>query len=97
MKKLPCPHCQSAEIPYFTKLTLGPGRTISCPKCGGAISVPWTSLLLLVVFFGSVGIASQTGIMAVKVAVWVVGAILMALIVQFMIPLQARTDHVGKR
>lgn len=97
MKKLPCPHCQSEVIPYLTKLTLGPGRTIACSSCGGAISVPWTSLLLLVVFFGAMGIASQTGVMMVKVVTWVVMFVLMVLVVQYMIPLQARSQHIGKK
>lgn len=97
MKKLPCPHCQAPEIPGLTKLTLGPGRTIACPKCSGAISVPWTSLLLLLPFMGAMGIAQTSNSMAVKAIVWLVMFGLVAIIVQFFIPLQARDGHVGRR
>ena len=97
MKKLPCPHCQAPEIPGLTKLTLGPGRTIACPKCGGAISVPWTTLLLLLPFMGAMGIARTSSSLPLKAIVWVLMLGVVVVILQFFVPLQARDARVGRK
>ncbi len=65
--ELPCPHCGEMTFSRSSTRTLGPARSISCPNCGGKVSVPWSTGLIAMaivivppVVVGAILIASGT-------------------------------------
>ena len=42
-----CPSCQQPTISFWSKQSLGPGRTITCPGCGAGLSVPLSSIWVI--------------------------------------------------
>ena len=43
-----CPHCGKPAISWFTKLFLGPARSVKCRECDGKLSVSWLSLIAVI-------------------------------------------------
>ena len=42
---LRCPYCGEQAMPHSGKLWLGPGRSVSCERCGKKVGVPWFTML----------------------------------------------------
>jgi ribosomal protein S27E len=48
VRHLECPHCRNWTMSLWTKLFLGPGRTVACANCGGRMSVPRSGIWVIV-------------------------------------------------
>jgi hypothetical protein len=57
MVRYTCPHCGEAGISGLRKVFLGPAIPAHCSLCGGAVGVPWWSLLTLAPWFAAILLA----------------------------------------
>ena len=78
MQALECPHCHKPGIPVWRKMCLGPITSAKCDDCGGAVSVPFSSMLTLTPFLVAIVIAAFVGSTFVTPALLIVGATMMA-------------------
>jgi len=46
-----CPNCDEKTISNYSKLLIGPVRSVSCKKCNASISIPYISLFFTVIYF----------------------------------------------
>lgn len=64
MSPLACPHCQQPCVTAWSKLSLGPGRTRTCPSCHRRFSVSWwpsvAAMLFTNIFAFAVGMLLLT-------------------------------------
>jgi hypothetical protein len=58
---LPCPHCNQPCISQLRKSALGPATTATCRSCGKKVSVPWSTVWMMLPAFGAVSIARAIG------------------------------------
>lgn len=90
MADLACPHCGNATIPLMSKMFLGPGRTLQCPRCRKNVSVPassvWTAIPIIVAACAAVVIES----LPVSAAIIVAGTVITVLLHYKFVPLVAR-------
>jgi hypothetical protein len=59
-----------------TRMWLGPARSKECQKCGGLVSVPWTSMLGLSPILAGFYVALGTGHIAMGLGILAIGTLL---------------------
>ncbi len=74
MQALECPHCHQPGIPAWRKMCLGPITSTKCDNCGGAVSVPWLTMLAVIPLLAAIVIAAFVGSTLVTPALLIVGA-----------------------
>jgi hypothetical protein len=65
-----CPSCQQPTIPFWSKQSLGPGRTIACPGCGAGLSVPSSSIWVITPLLLAILVASFTDHWELHASAW---------------------------
>ncbi len=88
-----CPSCGERTISSFTKIMLGPGRTIRCKNCNSRVSVSMLTWVIFVSFI--IGIFTMKSVLDAQ-ATMVLGTVAMGiylLIHIFYIPLEIRKDY----
>ena len=87
MERLECPNCHQPAISVWSKMFLGPARTIPCPSCKSRLSVPWLATLAVIPFLIGLIAAQLVGSFAVAAVLLVAGALAMAWIHYQFVPL----------
>jgi hypothetical protein len=89
MQALECPHCHQPGIPVSRKMCLGPITSTKCDNCGGAVSVPWSSMLAVTPLLVAIVVAAFVGSTFVTPALLIVSAAVMAWLHYRYVPLIA--------
>jgi hypothetical protein len=89
MQALECPHCHQPGIPAWRKMCLGPATSAKCDNCGGAVSVPWSSMLAVTPLLLAIAISAFVSSTLGTAAVFIVGAAVMAWLHYHYVPLIA--------
>lgn len=85
-----CPHCGEPGISKIRKLFLGPAVPATCKACGQKVGVPYTVMIIALPFLIALGLSVSVESFMIKVAIWIVGFLLMSTIHMLWIPLEKR-------
>ncbi len=91
---LTCPHCGQPGVSRLRKAFLGPSPfpagSTTCGFCGKKVGVPLWSVVTAVPFVIAILGATRTSSGNIKVALWVLGFLIMAVIHVLWVPLERR-------
>jgi transcription elongation factor Elf1 len=90
MNILNCPHCGKQGISTLRKMFLGPAVPATCKACGKKVGVPYTAMLATIPFLTAILASAFVETVALKAALWIVGAIVMSIIHKRWVPLEPR-------
>lgn len=76
----------------WRKMMLGPARSVACVRCGGAVSVKWTSLFAVIPLLLSIVIGPYMGSLVIAVALAMLGGVAMFLLHLFWVPIAQRSN-----
>ena len=77
-------------MPWWRKAMLGPATTATCQSCGCRVSVHWTAIWTTIPFPIAMGIALLVYSVVLATLIWIGGAVVMAQLYHFYVPLIAR-------
>ncbi len=94
-RKLDCPNCTEPSFSVWQKQFLGPGRSISCKKCGARISVSWIRFIPVLLLVAAFPVISAFGLLQHGVTKFLGVAALLLLAVMiyqhYLVPLIVRS------
>ncbi len=90
MNKLNCPHCGKQGISTLRKMFLGPAVPATCKACGKKVGVPYSAMLAAIPFLTAILTSAFVEPVAIKVAFWIVGFMVMSIIYVRWVPLEPR-------
>lgn len=97
-KGLSCPHCGNRGMSLFHKMNTGPGLATACESCGKGIGVPRSILAAYALFWIPLWLSGYVESLALKGALWICAAGVLAVASLAFAPLEARVlDHKVER
>lgn len=90
MSKFDCPHCGQPGISAIRKLSLGPAVPATCKACGKKVGVPYTAMLAAIPFLAAILGSAVVEPVALKIALWIGGFVVMTVIHMRWVPLVPR-------